>query len=147
MLSNPTFWHWLILACIFVGFEIVTPGAFFLWLGMAAAVSALVEFIFPNISGLMQYALFAAFCIISLILWKRFGQSSTSDTASDQPQLNQRHLQHLGKTLTLSQAIENGVGMVRVDDSQWKVSGADAPSGAKVKVTRVEGSLLHVELV
>lgn len=82
MLSNPTFGHCFILACVFVGFEIVTPGVFFFSLGIAAA--ALVEFIFPDINGLVQYALFAVFCITSLILWKRFGQSML-DTATDQP--------------------------------------------------------------
>ena len=146
MLSNPTFWHWLILACVFIGLEIVAPGAFFLWLGLAAGATALVEFVFPNISGLVQYALFAAFCIISLVLWKRFGKATT-DVATDQPQLNQRNQQYVGRTVALSAAIENGIGMVRIDDSQWKVSGADAPEGSKVKVTHVEGSILHVELV
>ena len=146
MFSDPTYWHWLILACIFIGFEIVTPGAFFLWLGLAAGASALVEFVFPNISGLVQYALFAAFCIISLFLWKRFGKSTT-DVETDQPQLNQRNQQYVGRTIALSEAIESGVGMVRIDDSQWKVSGADAPSGSMVKVTHVDGSILHVELV
>ena len=146
MLSDPTFWHWLILVCIFIGLEIFAPGSFFLWLALAAGATALVEFAFPNISGLLQYGLFAAFCIISLVLWKRFGGVVT-DTETDQPQLNQRNKQFLGRTVSLSEAIENGSGIVRIEDSQWKVSGPDAPAGSMVKITDVEGSILHVELV
>ena len=46
---------------------------------------------------------------------------------------------------TLDQAIENGVGYVRLDDSRWKVSGPDLPKGTKVRVTGADGTVLEVE--
>ena len=32
------FWHWFILAAIFAGIEMLTPGFFFIWLGGAALI-------------------------------------------------------------------------------------------------------------
>jgi len=141
---NPSFWHWLVLACIFVGLEITVPGVFFLWLGLAAAASGLVKFLIPELSWGVQYLLFSAFSILSLIAWKRFAKvGSPEDT--DQPQLNQRNQGYQGRVLVLSEPIVNGFGRVRVDDSQWKVSGEDADAGTRVRVTEVNGSILQVE--
>jgi len=141
---NPTFWHWLILACAFLGLEILVPGAFFLWLGLAALASFIVKLIIPGLSWEIQYALFALFSVISLFAWKRFAKM---DKPSDQPALNQRNQQLVGRTLILSEAIENGIGRVIADDSQWKVTGPDAPQNSKVKVIAAEGNLLRIELV
>ena len=58
-----------------------------------------------------------------------------------------RTQRYLGRTLTLSEPIVNGIGKVKVDDSQWKVAGADAAKGTQVKVVSVEGSILQVESV
>ncbi len=142
MLVNPTFWHWLVLACVLLGIEILAPGAFFLWLSIAAATSAFIAFLVPTLSWAIQYTLFAIFCVVSLILWKRFARV---DTETDQPQLNQRNQQYVGRTIALSEAIQNGVGKVRIDDSLWKVSGTDAAVGTQVKVIGVDGSTLLVE--
>ena len=143
---NPSFWHWLVLACVFVGLEVTVPGVFFLWLGFAATASGLVKFLFPELSWGVQYLLFAAFSILSLVIWKRFvKQASPEDT--DQPQLNRRNQSYKGRILVLSEPIVNGFGKVRVDDSQWKVSGVDADAGTRVKVTEVKGSILHVEAI
>lgn len=141
---DPTFWHWLVLACVFLVIEIVVPIAFFLWLTLAAVVSAAVAFFFPDLGWQVQYVLFAVFCILSLVTWRRFSnEGHVSET--DQPNLNQRTQRYLGRTLTLSEAIVNGVGKVKVDDSQWKVNGQDAAKGSRVKVIDVDGIVLKVE--
>ena len=38
-----------------------------------------------------------------------------------------------------------GEGRIRVDDSSWRVTGADRFAGAKVRVVRIEGSTLVVD--
>lgn len=141
---NPTFWHWLILACAFIGLEILVPGAFFLWLGIAALASFLLKLALPSLSWEVQYIFFAIFSVASLIGWKYFAKS---EKPSDQPTLNQRSQQFVGRTLVLSEAIENGFGRVIVDDSQWKVSGPDAPANTQVKVISADSNLLLVELL
>jgi len=146
MLYNPTYWHWLILACALLGLEILVPGAFFLWLGLAALASAILHFFLPSIGPEVQYAMFAVFCILSLFGWKKFTKEASLDK-TDKPTLNQRNQQYLGRTLVLSEAIVNGFGKVTVDDSKWKVTGNDMAAGSKVKVTHVDGSILRVEAI
>lgn len=143
-LYNPTFWHWLMLACVFYGLEILAPGVFFLWLGFAATASGLLKLALPELGWMPQYVLFSIFSVLSLVLWKKFAKRGLAEE-TDQPQLNQRNQRYLGRTLVLSEPIVNGIGKVTVEDSQWKVSGADAEAGSKVTVVQIDGSLFHVE--
>lgn len=45
-LINWTLWHWLILGFILLIGEVLTPGIFLLWWGLAALVTALYNFFF-----------------------------------------------------------------------------------------------------
>jgi len=84
--------------------------------------------------------------VISLFGWKRFAKKS-EDQETDQPALNQRNQRYLGRVVVLSEPIANGFGKIKVDDSQWKVTGEDAEAGTRVRVTEIDGSILHVEPV
>ena len=139
------YWHWLILGAVLLILEMLAPGAFMLWLAFAAAVSALVALVMPDLSWEIQILLFSFFSLVSLVAWKRFGGNREKPT--DQPHLNRRGQQYVGRTFSLVDAIENGVGKVVVDDSQWKVRGDDAPVGSKVKVVGTDGTILLVEAV
>ena len=143
---DPNFWHWVLIACVFFSAEILIGTEFLLWLGLAALTSGIIKLVVPEISWEVQYVLFALFCVISLVIWRRFSKSA-GEIESDQPRLNQRNQQYIGRTLVLSQAIENGYGKVVVDDSRWKVAGEDLPINSKVRVVGVDGSILNVEAV
>ncbi|MFT5573603.1 MAG: hypothetical protein ACI9FR_002538 [Cryomorphaceae bacterium] len=146
MSLEPTYWHWLMLACVFLIVEVAAPSAFFLWLCLAAVASAALGFMAPEMAWQAQYIIFAVFCVLSLVAWKKFTkEGSVSET--DQPTLNQANLRYIGRTLILSKAIVNGIGKVKVDDSQWAVSGVNSAVGSRVKVVGVDGSVLQVELV
>ncbi len=140
-----TFWHWLIAAACLFGLELLAPGAIMLWLGLAAVASALVAFVAPGIGWELQLILFAVFSLLSIFAWKKFGVMEEKPT--DQPHLNRRNERYIGRTFNLVDAIENGVGKVIVDDSQWKVMGEDAPLGTKVKVVGTDGTVLLVETI
>jgi len=45
-----------------------------------------------------------------------------------------------------ARATRNGQGKIRVDDSTWKITGADCCSGSRVTVVGVDGVMLEVEL-
>ena len=68
-----------------------------------------------------------------------------SVTKSDQPDLNRRAEQLIGRVLLLEEAIEGGRGKVRVGDTLWLAEGADLPAGTRVKVTGVRRDALQVE--
>jgi membrane protein implicated in regulation of membrane protease activity len=82
--------------------------------------------------------------VASFFAWRRF---RPAPAASDQPALNRRGQSYVGRTFTLGSPIVNGVGKLHVDDSQWRISGADAEAGAQVKVVAVDGATLKVERV
>ncbi|MGL4975110.1 MAG: NfeD family protein, partial [Bosea sp. (in: a-proteobacteria)] len=59
--------------------------------------------------------------------------------------LNARDRNLIGRVVRLERPIADGQGQVRIDDSLWRVTGEDLPSGMSVKVIRVEGTMLWVE--
>jgi membrane protein implicated in regulation of membrane protease activity len=137
------FWHWFILAAVFAGIEMLTPGFFFIWLGGAALVLGLVALVIPAMSWEVQLILFAALSGLSVLGWYKFGRKLT--VATDDANLNRRGDSLIGRTGQLSEPIVNGRGRVKIDDSVWSAEGEDAPDGAKVLVTGVRGAVLTVE--
>ena len=64
---------------------------------------------------------------------------------SDQPELNQRAAQLVGRVLVVEEPIEGGRGKVRVGDTLWPAEGPDTPAGAHVRVAAAKGTVLCVE--
>jgi membrane protein implicated in regulation of membrane protease activity len=87
---------------------------------------------------------FLALSVAAALLGRRFFPAGKSDD-TDQPLLNQRALQLVGRTATLEEAISNGHGRVRLGDTLWRVSGPDLPSGARVRVMSASNGELRVE--
>ena len=140
---QPDFWHWWILALGLIILETVLPGTFFLWMGISAIVLGLLAWAFPDMSWETQLMLFAILSLVSIVGWRMWQR--THPVESDQPNLNRRGEQYVGRVFTLETPIENGFGKVRVGDTLWRVKGTEAPAGSKVKVTSVDGVVLVVE--
>ena len=137
------FWHWWVLAAVLLAVETFIPGAVFLWMGISAiAVGALVLFA-PELGWEVQLLIFALLSIVTFFLWRRY--QNQHPTPSEQPLLNQRARQYVGRLFSLEQPIVNGEGKIRVDDSIWKVRGVDCPVGALVEVIDVDGVILKVK--
>jgi membrane protein implicated in regulation of membrane protease activity len=142
-MEDLTFWHWLVLGLVLVILEVFAPGAIFLWLGVAAGVVGAILWVIPSISWEWQFILFSIISVLSIVIWRNYLKEHPTDT--DQPRLNRRGEQYVGRTFTLEEDIINGIGKIRVDDTTWKISGEDCALGARVKVTGVDGVLLKVE--
>ncbi len=142
-MTELLFWHWWILGGALMIAEMLVPGVFLLWLGIAAGVVGLVAFIAPALWWQAQAVLFAALSVASVWGWREYQRRYP--TATDRPTLNRRAEQYVGRRLTLDQPIVNGRGHVRVDDSTWRVEGPDLPAGTNVAVTGVNGTILKVE--
>ena len=142
MMESLGHWHWWILAAALIILEVFAPGAFFLWLGIAAASVGGIVFLAPDMDWEYQVLLFSLLAVVSIIIWRKFFRSSPQDT--DQPNLNRRGHQYVGRVFTLDEPVTDGIGKVRVDDSTWKVHGEDCPVGTQVEVTGVDGTILQV---
>ena len=136
------FWTWLLLGALLLGMELVLPGVHFVWFGVAAALMAFIVQLTGMVWGwqLITFATVAA----GLVMFMR-GYASPLRFKSDQPDLNARAHQYIGRTVVIEEAIAAGRGKVRVDDTLWSARGPDLPSGTRVRVAAVEGSVLVVE--
>jgi membrane protein implicated in regulation of membrane protease activity len=88
--------------------------------------------------------LFAALSLVSCFLYWKFVRRALTEP-SEQPLLNRRAAQFIGRRYVLDTAIVNGQGKARVGDSQWLVEGPDLPAGATVEVIGVDGATLKVQ--
>ena len=144
MLQHLTYWHWFILAAILIILEVFAPGAFMLWIGIAAGVVGAVLYVAPTLTWEYQFSLFSIASVGSIVAWRAWRQAHPA--TSDEPTLNRRGAQYIGRVFTLDAPIVNGVGKIRVDDSTWKIEGADCPAGTRVRVAGIENTVLQVEV-
>lgn len=135
-------WHWFLLAIALIILEALSPAAFFMWLAVAASVVGLTLALFPALGWQIQLVLFAIFSVLSLILGRRY--LKRHPIATDEPTLNKRGHQYIGRVFTLDRPIVNGVGKLRVNDTIWKIGGRDCAKGTLVRVMDVDGVVLLV---
>lgn len=143
MLENQTA-VWLIAGVLLVAAEMVLPGIYLLWLGIASLATGAVMGLIPDMSVFYQFLTFAAFGTISIYGGVQHFYRRGDEDVQTEAEVNRRGGQFIGRTFTLIKAIENGRGKVKVGDGQWLVEGPDLPKGSTVKVTGVDGSLFHV---
>ena len=147
MLTNlATHYGWWLLALVLIGVEIVAPGFFMLWIGIAAAAMGVISLFAPDLSFGWQAVLFVVLSLASCFLYWKFIRS-VREAVSDQPLLNRRAEQFVGHRYVLDSAIVNGQGKARVADSLWLVVGPELPAGARIEVVGVDGNTLRVQAV
>jgi membrane protein implicated in regulation of membrane protease activity len=141
LLESLGAWNWLILAIVLLVLEVVVPGVHFLWFGLAAIVVGILG-LGTGMPWPWQALIFVALSVAVVFGVKRFVRPDTA--MSDQPDLNVRGQQYVGRSVMVEQAIEGGRGKVRVGDTVWSAEGPDAPAGARVTITGTRGIVLVV---
>jgi len=142
-LTQIVFWHWWILAGMFLILELAWPLFFFLWLGFSAATVGFLLLVFPGVDVAVQMVLFGALSVVAVLAWRKYRQARPP--APGPSTQNQRGQQYSGRVFTLDEPIVDGVGKVRVDNSVWRIMGPDLPAGAHVRVIGVDGVDFIVE--
>ncbi len=137
------FWNWWVAAIVLIVVEVFAPGTVALWMAVSAAVVGLLLLAIPDLTWQIQFLVFAVLSVATVVAWRAY--QLRHPTVTDQPALNRRGEQYVSRVFTLSEAIVNGTGKIHVDDTMWKVDGADLPQGTKVRVTGVAGTVLTVE--
>ena len=110
----------------------LAPGIFFLWVAQASLITGIILLVFTSIGWEIQLFILSVFSVIGVAVARRFFKDHP--TKSDQPLLNRRTAQYIGRVFTLDQPIVNGQGKIKIDDSTWKVKGEDSPIGTRIKV-------------
>src|SRR3954467_1763213 len=120
MFSTLGTWNWLIFGFLLMGVELLAPGVFMFWLGLAALLVGLLSFAI-NPLWQTQILMFAVFAVAAVPLWRRLALRRPTESKS--PFLNKRADALVGRIFTLDKPIVDGAGTVRVDDTIWRVAG------------------------
>src|SRR3954469_4609987 len=79
-------WNWLIFGLVLMALELLAPGVFLFWLGLAALLVGVLSFALPP-SWQVQLRLFAAFAAGAVPLWRRLARRDAGASLSN-PFLN-----------------------------------------------------------
>jgi inner membrane protein len=145
MSTEIMFWYWFVLTVVCLVIEVIIPAFFFLWMSVASLMTGIIVWIAPSLATDVQIVIFSVLAIIAIIAWWVLGKKIK--ITSDQPLLNQRGSQYIGRVFNLYEPIENGEGKIKVDDSIWKVHGEDCDINSKVKVIACRGTVFDVAKV
>lgn len=128
-------WNWMVLGFALLVLEIIVPGFFLIWIAVAALITGALSLLFWD-AGFwvwqVQILVFLVLALVAAYLGNKFMGGNNDKT--DQPLLNRRGEQMIGRIATLTEPITDGRGRVRIGDTMWRVSGPDLPIGAKVRV-------------
>lgn len=133
-------WSWVIAGLVLAGAEILLPGVFLIWLGLAAVATGLAAAALP-MPWQGQTLLFAGLAVALVALATRL-QRRGKGTG---PELNRADRGLIGREGVLDEPIVRGAGRIRFDDTLWRVEGPDLPAGRRVRVTGIGGTVLRVE--
>ena len=134
-------WGWWFAGILLFGVEVLVPGPFFLWFGVAAILVGVVNLIEP-LTWQTNIILFAVLSVISVIAGRWFMRRR--ENAFGDPGLNRRGSRYAGHIFVLKDPIVSGTGWLSVDDTVWQITGPDLPAGTRVIVEGVEGVRLRV---
>src|SRR5207245_2295817 len=140
MFSTLGTWNWLIFGFVLMALELLAPGVFLFWLGLAALLVGLLSFAI-NPSWQLQILMFAVFAAAAVPLWRRMARNNQAVSQSN-PFLNKRADALVGRVFTLEKPIIDRSGTVRIDDTVWRVTGPDAPAGSRVRIVQADGASL-----
>jgi len=140
-------WNWMLLGFVLLAFEIIVPGVFLLWIGIAAIITGALSLQLWTLtfwSWQVQVIVFLFLALASVVIGKRWSDRGSA-RSTDEPLLNMRAQQLIGRTALLGEPIQEGRGRIRLDDTTWRVSGPDLPAGSRVRIVAAQGTELRVE--
>lgn len=74
-LTQIDYWHWWLLAGMFLILELASPRFLFLWLGILASGIGFLVFAFPALPFFIQALAFAVLSMVVTLAWRRFRET------------------------------------------------------------------------
>ncbi|OOF70528.1 NfeD family protein [Rodentibacter caecimuris] len=145
-LTTWTMWHWLGVGFLLLIAEVILPGVFFLWWGLAAIIVSAVMKFFPGlnlVNLVICYAVLSGF--LSLIWWKY--QHSKDNQDQSKTTLNQLDHAMLGKKGIVKEITVNDIGRGAFGDTTWRIQGENLNINDLIEVVDVRGITLIVKTI
>lgn len=136
-------WHWVVLAAVLFLLELLITTGFLLGIAFAAVVMAVLVLLLPTLTWDWQLLCFGALAVALTFGYRRYFRQVNE--ATDNPLLNDRAAQLVGKTFVLSVDLD-GSGADMLGDTRWSLRCAGRlAKGTRVRVVGVDGMVLAVE--
>ena len=137
-------WLWAIGGVLLLIAEVLAPGFFLLFVGVAAIATGIFTLMF-GLGLVPQLVLFALYAVLAVMLGKRF--YAQPHVADHNLRLNDPGKRLIGKSVLVVDPVDEHGGRVKVGDGEWTARGGPAAAGERVTITGVEGNCLTVEPV
>ena len=148
ILEGLSSWWWVAGAFALGALEMVTGTAVLIWVALATLIMAIINAVFPTLSGELQIVLFAALSI-AITLAGRWGMQQFGDGGAVHNTLNQRSNHLVGRTAkVLDYDAGSNSGTVEIEGMRWRATwatGQSSTAGDTVRVNAADGMNLSVE--
>ncbi|GAA4014550.1 hypothetical protein GCM10022280_11300 [Sphingomonas swuensis] len=134
-------WWWLIGGVLLLIAEVLAPGFFLIFIGVAAMVTGLFVLLF-DLALAPALALFAIYTALAVYLGRRVYANRPVPAASGH--LNDRSAALIGRSAVAVGPIDEHGGRARLGDGEWSARGGPAQAGDRVEIIGVEGNCLIV---
>ena len=135
-------WLWMIGGILLLIAEVIAPGFFLVFIGVAALATGAFTLLF-DMPLAFQLILFTIYALVAVMIGRKVYSNQAVD--STDPLLNDRVARLVGKSVTVIEAVDEHSGRVRVGDSEWSARGGPGRAGERVRITGVDGNCLLVE--
>jgi membrane protein implicated in regulation of membrane protease activity len=135
-------WLWMIGGILLLIAEVIAPGFFLVFIGVAALATGAFTLLF-GMPLAFQLILFTIYALVAVMIGRKVYANQAAD--SSDPLLNDRVARMVGKSVTVIEAVDEHSGRVRVGDSEWSARGGPGRPGERVRITGVDGNCLLVE--
>ena len=125
-------WLWIIGGLVLCAAELVAPGTFLIFVGLAAIAVGLVNFAI-DLPVFWDLLIGSGLALLFALAGRRF--YGGVEERPGQARLNARGQELVGQVFTTEGEMRDGIGHVRVGDSVWRVTGPHVKSGTRVRVT------------
>lgn len=142
-------WAWIGAGLLLLAAEILAPGTFLLWFGLAALATGLLAFAFDalGVTGFgwqAEAVVFLVLALVAVLFGRRYFQRRAAAEPARESDLNHRAHACVGRQAVVIEAVVGGRCRIALDDTTWLASGPDLPIGTEVRVVAAEGSRLVI---
>ncbi len=149
LLSQITWWHWLALALVLFGAEMLTGTFDLLMASIAAVFTAIFAAAAPETATAWQIEILV-FTLVSaaLIFISRFVFPGLRKASPEHPTLNKRMASLVGQRGEVTRNFVSGQGQVKIGDTVWGAEAADGQSAIVIgDAVVVEGTRANMAIV
>ncbi|WP_265563106.1 NfeD family protein [Sphingomicrobium arenosum] len=133
---------WIVGGILLLAAELMLPGVFLVFVGLAAIAAGLFTWAF-DLGLTEQLVLFAVYTAVAVLIGRRVYARPVIDESDGL--LNDRSLQVIGRAVTAATDFPHGEGRVKLGDSEWSARGpAGTKAGDRLEIRAVEGTCLVV---